>query len=109
MDKLSYHEYLAFLLLFAAYADQALDKEETLKILEYNTKDEFIRMKQLILTMNDQQRIDLILEYKQIYLHTNEQIDSVLHEIETVFLSDHRYQPIEKFYYSFLNKFFHRS
>ena len=107
MDKLSYHEYLAFLLLFAAYADQELDKKEILNILEYNTKDEYIRMKQLILTMNDQQRIDLILEYKKIFLHTKEQIDSVLQEIEEIFLSDNKYQPIEKFYYSFLNKFLH--
>ncbi|MCX6285898.1 MAG: hypothetical protein NTY96_02125 [Bacteroidetes bacterium] len=109
MKKLNYHEYLAFLLLFAAYADQSLDKEEIIKILEYNTKDEYIQMKQLILTMNDQQRIDLILEYQKIFLLTNEKIDSALQEIEAVFLSDHKYHPIEKFYYSFLNKFFHRN
>ena len=109
MKKLSYQEYLAFLLLYAAYADQSLDREEILKILDLVKKDDFVRMKELILSMNDQKRIDLALEYRNIYLQNREQIDQALLDIEVVFLADHDFLPIEKFYFSFLNKFFHRS
>lgn len=105
MKKLSYNEYLAFLLIYAAYADQVLVKEEKNKILESSTHNDFVKMKDYFLELNDQQRLDLILENKSIYLPTKEKADQTLLDIKEVFLADHKYPPIEQFYYLFLKKF----
>ena len=104
-EKLTYNEYLAFLMLFAAYADQNLSKEEILRILDHIGKAEYVKMKDLIQSMNDQQRIDLILEHKNEFLISTEKVDQVLADIEDVFLSDQKFSQVEKFHYHFLSNF----
>lgn len=104
MTKLSYREYLAFLLLYAAYADQSLERDEIRKIQENVQKEEFIRMNQLVKSLNDQQRLDVVLRYKPEYLPGPESLEKVLKDIEAVFTSDRHFQPVEKYYMSFLKK-----
>lgn len=103
--KLTYVEYLAFLMLFAAYADQNLSKEEILDIIDHIGKAEYVKMKELILSMNDQQRIDLILEHKKEFLVSADKVDQALADIKEVFLSDQIFTQVEKFHYHFLSNF----
>ncbi len=105
MRKLTYHEFLAFLLIYAAYADQEFVIEEKETILEKIKHDDFLKMKRYYQTLNDKEQLDVILENKSHYLPTKKQIEKSLNDVKEVFLADHKFLPIEQCYYIFLNKF----
>jgi len=102
MKKLSYEEYLAFMLLYAAYADLELKREEVDEILESIEKDVFIETRHYFLSLNDAGRLQAIQWQKDEYLKTEYQLKTALKEIRDVLLSDRSFPPIEQFYYNFL-------
>lgn len=104
MKKLSHEEYLAFLLLYAAYADLELNRDEVEHILDCIDKEVFIDTKRYFLSLNDKARLDTLLAQKKQYLATQNMVDITLNEIRNLFICDHKMLPIEQFYYNFLKK-----
>ena len=104
MEKLSHEEYLAFLLLYAAYADLEMNRDESERILDCIDRDVFIETRRNFLKLNDKQRLDVIMAQKSQYLGTQELVDDTLAEIKNLFMCDHKMLPIEHFYYNFLKK-----
>jgi len=105
-QELSHEEYLAFLLLYAAYADLELNREETEEILDCIDKDVFRETRRYFLSLNDKARLDVILGLKETYLGTKAQVDAALSGIKELFLCDHGMLPVEQFYYNFLEREF---
>lgn len=104
MEKLSHEEYLAFILLYAAYADLEMNRDEAERILDCIDRDVFVETRRYFLTLNDKQRLDVIMAQKSQYLGTKESVDVTLAEIKNLFMCDHKMLPIEQFYYDFLKK-----
>ncbi len=104
MEDLSHEEYLAFVLLYAAYADLEISRDEAERILDCIERDVFVKTRRYFLELNDKQRLDVILAQKSQYLGTKYLVDITLAEIKTLFMCDHKLLPIEQFYYSFLKK-----
>ena len=104
MEKLSHEEYLAFILLYAAYADLEISRDEAERILDCIDRDVFVKTRRYFLELNDKQRLDVILAQKLQYLGTKYLVDITLAEIKNLFMCDHNLLPIEQFYYNFLKK-----
>ena len=102
MEKLTHEEYLAFLLLYAAYADLEMNRDEAERILDCIDKDVFVETRRNFVKLNDKQRLDVILAQKSQYLGTKELVDVTLEEIKKLFMCDHKMLPIEHFYYNLL-------
>ncbi len=105
-QELSREEYLAFLLLYAAYADLELNRIETEEILDCIDKDIFRDTRRYFLSLNDKARLDVILGQKETYLGNKAQVDAALAGIKELFLCDREMLPIEQFYYNFLEREF---
>jgi len=104
MKKLTHEEYLAFILLYAAYADLELKREEVKEILECIDKDIFIEIRKYFLSMNDANRLQVIQWQKGEYLDTEQKRNEALKEIRHVFLSDQNFPAVEQFYFNLLKR-----
>lgn len=104
MKKLSHEEYLAFLLLYAAYADLEISRNEVELILDNIDKEVFVDMRRYFLSLNDKARLDIVLDQKDEYLTTQYQVDVTLEKIKELFKCDSKMLPIEYFYYNFLKR-----
>jgi len=104
MEKLSHEEYLAFILIYAAYADLEMNRDEAERILDCIDREVFVETHRYFLKLNDKQRLDVVLAQKSQYLGTKESVEITLDEIKNLFKCDHKMLPIEQFYYNFLKK-----
>jgi len=104
MKKLSHEEYLAFLLLYAAYADLEMNREEAQRILSCIDRDVFLCTHRYFLSLSEKDRMETVLAQKKEYLGTQHQVDITLGEIRNLFMCDHKMLSIEQFYYNFLKK-----
>ncbi|GAB4253486.1 MAG: hypothetical protein Kow0079_09080 [Vicingaceae bacterium] len=96
MEKLTYEEFLALILVYVASADFELDKHEE-KFIEHNCSKEAIEKAMEILSgLNDAQIIDLIYSYKPLYFKTDEETDKLLKTIYAVYTSDGKLTINEK-------------
>lgn len=104
MKKLTYQEYIAFLLLYAAYSDLSLSRNEIDEILGRIPHKEFHDINHYILSLNDIEQINIIEFHKKQYLDTADKVENALQEICKVLLSDDKFGPVQQFYYNFLQK-----
>lgn len=104
MKKITLEQYLAFVLIFAAYADNELKSEELAEILECIEIDVFKEVRAYFLTLSENERVDIIRAYKDEYLGTDEMKEAALKEIRDVLHSDQRFLPMEQGFYNFLKK-----
>jgi len=104
MKKLTHEEYLAFILLYAAYADLELKREEVKEILECIDKGILIEIRKYFLSMNDANRLQVIQWQKGEYLDTEQKRNEALKEIRHVFLSDQNFPAVEQFYFNLLKR-----
>lgn len=105
--ELSYEEFLAFILWYAAYADLEVESHERKEILNMSGHDASRRMKELVESMNDEQRIELILEHRKLYLGSEEKILKLLQDIHRIFMADEHFTAVEKYYESHLKRLLH--
>lgn len=104
IKTLSYNEYITFLLLYAAYSDLTLSKVEVAEIVNNMGSVELNKMNDFILSLNDYEQIQIIETYKKEYLNSPEKVESALNEICQVLMSEHKFGPVQQFYYNFLMK-----
>lgn len=101
---LTYEQYIAFLLLFAAYSDQKLSHEEITQILNKITQKEFREMNGYFLSLNNYEQLNVIEHHKKEYLDTPEKINQALTDISGVLSSEKKFGPMQQYYYNFLHK-----
>lgn len=104
IQRLTYTEYITFLLLYAAYSDLTLSKAEITEIIESMGNEGFGKMKDYILSLNDYEQIQIIETYKKEYLDTPGKVEEALNEICQVLMSEQKFGPVQQFYYNFLQK-----
>ncbi|GAB1404373.1 hypothetical protein MASR1M74_15520 [Lentimicrobium sp.] len=102
MKKLSHEQYLAFLLLYAAYADLELQREEAECILSCIDRDVFVETHQYFLSLSEKDRLGTVMAQKNQYLGNPQMVKITLNEIRKLFICDQKMLPIEQFYYNFL-------
>lgn len=95
-DNWSYDDYLAFLLVYAANADFIVEDEESLALMQKLGEEQYAKMKDYFLQLNDIQSIEVIYEFREKYCREPEQVTQVLSEIKTLMEQDEEFQPEEE-------------
>ena len=104
IDLWSYEDFLAFILMYAAYADMELLEEE-LDLIEQQVGTERMKTaKKVMDKLNDNERIDLILSFREKYFPTKEDHEKLFADMKTIFLADGNYNQLEKMVLMYLKK-----
>lgn len=93
---LTYKQFIAYLLLFAANADLEIKDEEVAHIKSKVGPEDFDTAYKHFTEANDAQVISHIMDYKEKYYPTTAERDSLLEEVTAVFSSDKDYSALEK-------------
>ena len=102
--QLNISEYLAYILLYAANADFETDKEELDIIRETVSKEEFRRIKKAFDETSDNERLQVIMHYRDAYLSLLNDTSLVTNQFKSIFTADEKYSAVEKAVYIFLKK-----
>lgn len=94
-----YKDYLAFLMVYAANADFSINEKEKAYIKKRVGKDEFDRMVQFYKDLHDMECINLLIEFKEKYCHSEEDLDTILKDFNKVLLEDHEIDAEEEAVY----------
>ena len=89
-------EFLAYTLLYSAHADYILDQEEKEMILDRVDASAYYKVSRELERDNDYQSLQKILSYTQTNKYSQEEIDTLMHEIELLFMCDGEYDILEK-------------
>ncbi len=90
MKSLNFEQYVAFLLLFAAYADESLAKEEVLQMIETVDKNTLTEVNRYLQKLNLEERIEVIKRYKQIHFPDSQTRQFLYQELKRLLYSDSR-------------------
>ena len=102
----SYDQFKAYLLIFAAESNQVITKEEK-DYIEAQINSILIKtVKKEINKDNDFQRIQKIMAYIEQNNLSKTDLDELLKEIHTVYLSDGKFDSVEQGIFQFLEKLF---
>lgn len=102
--QLNISEYLAYILLYAANADFETDKEELEIIHETVSKEEFRRMKKAFDDASDTERLEVIVQYREVYSDLLNDTSVVTNQLKSIFKADDQYSAVEKAVFIFLKK-----
>lgn len=102
--KWNFKEFSAFLLIYAAYADNVVTKEEEEAILEQIDRASYERIKAEFEAASDDEIIDIIMNYKGIYFPTISRKNELLDMVKKEFLADGKYSQVEKALYISLER-----
>lgn len=102
--KWNFKEFSAFLMLYAASADFVVTVEEKDAILRKVDEATFTIIEAEYNTLNDAQKIELILSYKGLYFPTASQTNELLALIKSEFLADGEFNLLEQNLYRILKK-----
>ena len=95
MSELSYPEFLAFLMLYAASADLKIDEKEVPFIKNEVGVDNYEQIRKLFDSQNDYQRVQTIMAHELEYFPDEEQVELILEDMERVFMEDEDYSLLE--------------
>ncbi|MCB0402789.1 MAG: hypothetical protein KDD41_11940 [Flavobacteriales bacterium] len=96
MEHLSYNEFLAFVLIFAANADFDESARE-LKVIKKKVGEEaFEKAHELYEDQNDYQHIEIITSYQDSYFADEASKQKIYKEMEEVFMADHELDTLER-------------
>jgi len=104
METLEKNEFLAFLFLYAAAADQVLTRTEVELIAEKVGKNKIKKAKSQFDNLSDYERIEYILAHKQEYFPNEEQKTALLNELKEIFLADNVFSVQEQNLFRALNR-----
>lgn len=93
---LTFEQYITFLLLFAAYADDELCREEILRMLETVEKESIVEIRPYFAGLNMVERLEVIKHYKGIYLDTPQKRKLVYNEIVRMMHCDRKMHRQER-------------
>jgi len=88
MKPLNFEQYVTFLLLFAAYADDLFKPEEAIQILDTVDKSTLIEVKKYFLELTMDEQIAIIRQYKHLHFETPQKREFLYKEIRKVLYSD---------------------
>ena len=92
----TYNEFLAFLLVYAAEMNDRLTKEELAFIKERTKISDIDKIKATIDSVNDIEAIDIIDQYRKIYLDTNEKKAQTKLDLENLLKTSGMHSQLEK-------------
>jgi len=101
---LNEEEFLCFLLIYASYIDYEFSKTEKDFILSKFDEVTFNRMEELFQSQGDYACLQIILSHRSFYFHTEEQLESLISLLKTLFAADGHYSSIEKNFLPFFLK-----
>ena len=104
METLDKNEFLAFLFLYAAAADQVLTQTEVELIADKVGKDRIRKAKSQFDSLSDYERIEFILAHKEQYFPNEEQKNALLKELKDIFLADNVFSVQEQNLFRALNR-----
>lgn len=96
IDLWEYQDFLAFVLIYAAYADMEVVEEEIDAIERRVGHEKFVQARRIMDKLNDSERIDLILSFREKYFPTKEDHDKLYSDMKEIFLADGNYNQLEK-------------
>lgn len=96
MQHLTFEQYITFLLLFAAFADDELCREEILKMLETVDKESIKEVKPYFAGLSLEKQLEVIRHYRGIYLDTPRKRKLVYHEIVRMMQCDRKMHRQER-------------
>ncbi len=100
----NYDEFLAYLLIYASYADLEFSQQEKMIILQTVNEETFKELEQTYLSATDYERLKLILDHKGLYYPTLDQKKELLFKIKKLFEADGEFSRLEKSLSLFLEK-----
>jgi hypothetical protein len=105
--QLSREEFMTFILLYAAYADDVVKAGE-INYIKSKTTDELMKKIEPILAERNQvKNFQILLRHKENYFPHEDGSRRLLEEMENVFLSDDEYHPTEKRLFESVRNIFH--
>lgn len=104
IDLWSYEDFLAFVLMYAAYADMELLDEEVELMEERVGHERTVMAKRIMDKLNDNERISVILSFRDKFFPTKEDHDKLFADMKSIFLADGNYNQLEKVVLMYLKK-----
>ncbi|MBD81212.1 MAG: hypothetical protein CL840_20000 [Crocinitomicaceae bacterium] len=104
IDNWSYEDFLSFILVYAAYADTEVRQEEIEAIEERVDHAHFLNAKRVIEKLNDSERIDLILSFREKYFPTPEEHQKLFDDMKSIFLADGKFNQLEQIVLMYLRR-----
>ncbi len=92
----TYAEFHAFVMLYAASADNQITAEETALIRPTLSEQQFADIESAFRTASDTAVIDHILSYRDRYFATEEDRNRLLADMQTIFEADTRFSMMER-------------
>jgi len=96
LSNLSYNEFLAFTLLYVSSVDSKIDDNEIQIIICKVGNDICKKIQNEFDKLNEYERLQMILSYKNQYFSSSEQKEKLLNDVKEVFLSDNRLDNFEQ-------------
>lgn len=103
-NRLTYDEFLAYLLLYAANADFNIRDEELEIIRKTVDEHELGHIREEFERLNDAERLERIMECKSTYVDMMEDTSGLFLRMKEVFLADDRYLSVEKAIFLYLRR-----
>lgn len=100
----TYQEFLAYLLLYAANADQVVTTEENDILLSKVRYNEYEHIRKCFDSENDTNHIETISSFRDQYFSNEEAKDNLFKDLKEMFLADETYDTIEKAMFMGLRK-----
>ena len=97
-------EFKVLLMLYAASIDGNANNDELEVILEKTDKGAFDRIKKKYLKMSDSELLDCLLDYKNVYLCSQEDRQQMLDDINEIFSIDDHYSAMEHHLFRVIKK-----
>ena len=104
MIPLDLNEYLAYILLYAANADFEITADELDLIRKNIDREDFKRIKKEFDAAGDAEKLDVIMHYKEPYIHILLDSASLEEKLKEVLMADDSYPSVERA----INTFLHR-
>ena len=97
-------DFMAYLMFYAAKTDQVITEEERSLINSKFDTETVSRIEAEISDDNDCQRLENIDAYVKAHDYSDDQIDTLLYEVKSIFESDGNYDRLEQTTFKFLSK-----
>ena len=99
-----FNEFLAFLLIYASYADLEFTEDEKKQIQETVSPEVFDEIYAHFETLTDYQALELILSYRDVYFSNEEDKSVIFDELKKLFTVDGEFSALEKELLQFSDK-----
>ena len=103
-DLWTQEQFIAFLLLYASYADFEYSEDERNHILTFVQPHTLATVELLFNRLGDFQQLDLILKLKERFVKTPKERDQLLELLNSHFHSDGEFTKLESGLYDFLKR-----